>query len=63
MAYESFDRLTWLINSESVTLKNYMSKWERDRHTFFRDIDHLKVFYGIEFRYNRELKCYDKVQN
>ena len=58
--YEIVDRLFWLVNCETVMLKSYQKKWERGRKTFFRDIDHLRNFYGINFEYDRMSKVYKK---
>lgn len=52
--YEIVDRLFWLVNCETVNLKSYQKKWERGRRTFFRDIDHLRNFYGINLKYDRK---------
>ena len=58
--YEIVDRLVWLINCETVTLTSYQKKWERGRKAFFRDIDYLKNFYGINFEYDRMSNVYKK---
>lgn len=58
--YEIVDRLFWLVNCETLTLKSYQKKWERGRKTFFRDIDHLRNFYGINFEYDRMSNFYKK---
>ena len=58
--YEIVDRLFWLLNCETVSLKSYKKKWERERKTFFRDIDHLRNFYRINFEYDRKTKVYTK---
>lgn len=58
--YEIADRLSWLVNLETVTLKSYQKKWERGRRAFFRDIDHLRNFYGINFEYDRMSNVYTK---
>lgn len=58
--YEIADRLFWLVNLETVTLKSYQKKWERGRRTFLRDIDHLRNFYEINFEYDRMSNVYKK---
>lgn len=58
--YEIADRLFWLVNLETVTFQSYQKKWERGRRAFYRDIDHLRNFYGINFEYDRISNIYKK---
>lgn len=58
--YEITDRLLYLMDCETVTLKSYMGKTERGRKTFFRDINHLRLFYGINFVYDTQSNIYKK---
>lgn len=58
--YEIVDRLFWLVNLETVTFQSYQKKWERGRRAFFRDIDYLRNFYGINFEYDRMSNVYKK---
>ena len=58
--YEIVDRLFWLVNLETVTFQSYQKKWERGRRAFYRDIDHLRNFYGINFEYDRISNIYKK---
>lgn len=56
--YEAADRLIWLMDQDQISLKSYLKKWERGRKCFYRDIEHLRVFYDIEFRYDRSVNLY-----
>ena len=56
--YFVFDRLFFLMNSKKVKMKNYCEKYEVSRSTFFRDIEHLSLFYNITFNYDAERNEY-----
>lgn len=58
--YEITNRLLYLMDCETVTLKSYKEKWERGRKTFFRDLNHLRLFYGINFVYDKDSNIYKK---
>lgn len=54
-------RLENLKQSKRIFIKDYMEQWEVSHATFFRDLQEVKLFYGIEFKYNRRTKSYDRV--
>lgn len=56
--YQVFDRCYFLMQSSKVIMKNYLEKFEVSRSGFFRDINHLKYFYDIEFQYDRITNTY-----
>lgn len=58
--YFIFDRMFYLMKAESFRLKEYMQKFEISRSSAFRDMDHLKTFYDVEFVYNTENKKYER---
>lgn len=58
--YFVFDRMFYLMNAESFSLKSYMSKFEISRCAAFRDLRHLRDFYDVEFKYNAETKKYER---
>lgn len=56
--YQVFDRCIYLMNVESVSLKDFLKRFETTRSSFFRDKEHLKDFYDIDFKYDRFTKRY-----
>lgn len=54
--YLIFDRLFFLMNTSEFYLQKYMKDFEISKRAVFRDLEHLKLFYDIEFKYNCRLK-------
>lgn len=58
--YEVFDRLVYLLTAENVSLSDYQKTFERSRESFFRDMKHLKIYYDIDFVFDKERKVYKR---
>lgn len=56
--YLIYDRLFYLSKSNVVSKKTYCQQYEISNRAFFRDLEHLKLFYDIEFRYDRAKNLY-----
>lgn len=52
-SYEIADRLDWWKKKQVVTVREYQKVWERSRSAFFRDMEHLSLFYNINFKYDK----------
>lgn len=61
--YLIFDRLFYLMNCDFLIKENYCEKYNISKTTFFRDLEHLRDFYDIEFHYDRFYKRFEKVNN